>query len=424
MPVKPGVDVADALDLARGSSASLRDLDHAALVLGDRAEAAAAEAAAQDRHREPDHLVRRDLRPSPWRGCGGARERQLVERVHLRRRQRQRRRVEPDVAVAVALHERARVAGVRLEVQDARRVRVQHRVGRRPARSSAGGSPCCVAIGRARLRWSCTSGGAGGSAGRARASALPSYRVRIGQRLDAARRVDARESISAKPSRVPSERGAAQVADLRDRLAGGEPVRDLDDRALAVAEHEQVGLRVDQHRPPHLVATSSRSARCGAGSPRCRRSRAARRRAPRGSAARTRSPRDPAARRRRRRASTRRRCAGFRSDVYRLTIESMFPAVTPQNRFGRPSARNGSALRQSGWSRMPTRNPCASSSRPTSAMPKLGWSTYASPVTSTTSQLSQPSSSISAREVGSTGATPKRSAQYGRCENSARTDLV
>src|SRR5678809_1469922 len=51
----------------------------------------------------------------------------------------------------------------------------------------------------------------------------------------------------------------------------------------------------------------------------------------------------------------------------------MFPAVTPQNRVGLPSARNGSALRQSGWSRMPTRNPWPSSSRPMRAMPKLGW---------------------------------------------------
>jgi hypothetical protein len=58
-----------------------------------------------------------------------------------------------------------------------------------------------------------------------------------------------------------------------------------------------------------------------------------------------------------------------------LTIESMLPAVMPKKRFGLPSARNGSALCQSGWAMMPTRKPCASSSRPTIAMPKLGWST-------------------------------------------------
>jgi hypothetical protein len=44
----------------------------------------------------------------------------------------------------------------------------------------------------------------------------------------------------------------------------------------------------------------------------------------------------------------------------------------PKNRFGRPSAANGSALCQSGCAMMPTRKPCASSTRPMIAMPKLG----------------------------------------------------
>ena len=39
------------------------------------------------------------------------------------------------------------------------------------------------------------------------------------------------------------------------------------------------------------------------------------------------------------------------------------------------SALKGSALCQSGWAMMPTRKPCASSMRPITAMPKLGWST-------------------------------------------------
>src|SRR5436190_22494018 len=49
---------------------------------------------------------------------------------------------------------------------------------------------------------------------------------------------------------------------------------------------------------------------------------------------------------------------------------------------------------------------------------------YASPVTSTTSQLSQPSSSTSARVVGRNGATPNRSAQYDRYENRPRADIA
>ena len=74
----------------------------------------------------------------------------------------------------------------------------------------------------------------------------------------------------------------------------------------------------------------------------------------------------------------------------------------------------GLALCQSGWATMPTRKPWASSVRPITAMPKLGWSTYASPVTRMMSQLSQPSLSISARLIGRNGAVPKRLAQYGR----------
>jgi hypothetical protein len=58
-----------------------------------------------------------------------------------------------------------------------------------------------------------------------------------------------------------------------------------------------------------------------------------------------------------------------------LIIESMLPAATPKNRLGLPSALNGSALCQSGCAMMPTRKPCASSVRPMTAMPKLGWST-------------------------------------------------
>jgi hypothetical protein len=73
---------------------------------------------------------------------------------------------------------------------------------------------------------------------------------------------------------------------------------------------------------------------------------------------------------------------------------------------------NGSV--QSGWAMMPTRKPWFSSMRPITAMPKLGWSTYASPVTKTMSQLSQPSWVISARLIGKNGAVPKRCAQYLR----------
>ena len=91
---------------------------------------AAAEAAAHDRDREADHLVGRDLRVAVATGAARARTAARRRASISARRQRDRRRVEPDVAVAVALHQRARVAGIRLQVQDARGVRVQHRIAR------------------------------------------------------------------------------------------------------------------------------------------------------------------------------------------------------------------------------------------------------------------------------------------------------
>jgi hypothetical protein len=53
----------------------------------------------------------------------------------------------------------------------------------------------------------------------------------------------------------------------------------------------------------------------------------------------------------------------------------MLPAVMPKKRFGLPSDVKSRVDCQSGWAMMPTRKPCASSTRPTIAMPKLGWST-------------------------------------------------
>ena len=102
-------------------------LDDAPFVLGDRAEGAAAEAAAHDVDREADHLPGRDLRVAIGR-VRRARVGQVVDVVHLRGGQRDRRRVEPDVALAVRLHQRARIAGVRFEVEGARGVRVEHRI--------------------------------------------------------------------------------------------------------------------------------------------------------------------------------------------------------------------------------------------------------------------------------------------------------
>src|SRR5262245_32555087 len=50
------------------------------------------------------------------------------------------------------------------------------------------------------------------------------------------------------------ERHTAQVAQVLYRLSRREPVRDLNDVALAHAVDEEVGLAIQQDRPPDRVA--------------------------------------------------------------------------------------------------------------------------------------------------------------------------
>ena len=100
--------VADVLDLA-DDRVFAAALDDAALVLGDRAEGAAAEAAAHDVDAEADHFPGRDLgRAVVAAGLVGvarvraARVGQVEDLVHLGRGQRDRRRVDPHVALGRA----------------------------------------------------------------------------------------------------------------------------------------------------------------------------------------------------------------------------------------------------------------------------------------------------------------------------------
>ncbi len=123
MPVKPGL-VADRLDFTDDRIFAAA-LDDAALVLGDRTESAAAEAATHDVDRETDHFPRGNLGVTVAR-VRRTRERQVVNRVHLRRGKRDWRRVQPDVALTVRLSQGAGVAGVGFEVEHARGMRVQH----------------------------------------------------------------------------------------------------------------------------------------------------------------------------------------------------------------------------------------------------------------------------------------------------------
>src|SRR5262249_22149928 len=118
--------VAHRLDLAHHGILRAA-LDDATLVLGDRAERAATEAAALDRDREADHLVGRDIGLAVER-MWQARIRALVYPVHLLGGERNRRRIQPHLRIPVTLHQRPGVTWVRLQVQDAGGVSVQHRI--------------------------------------------------------------------------------------------------------------------------------------------------------------------------------------------------------------------------------------------------------------------------------------------------------
>ncbi len=117
-PVKPGV-LSRIRSISRRIEPSERFWMMRPFVLGDRAERAAAEAAAHDRHREPDHFPGRDLCVAVG-GMRRARVGKIVDGVHLGGGERDRRRVQPQIAVAMALDERPCIAGIALPVQHAR----------------------------------------------------------------------------------------------------------------------------------------------------------------------------------------------------------------------------------------------------------------------------------------------------------------
>ncbi|MNQ15215.1 hypothetical protein D3C85_281820 [compost metagenome] len=266
-------------------------------MLGDRAEGAAAEAAAHDVHAEADHFPRGDLGRAVVAAVlvgvarvRAARIRQVEHVVHLGRGERNGRRVDPHVArrgaLAVRLHERAGVAGIGFEVQHAVGVGVEHRIAahllvRRQAdhRAVARRHGDLAAALQRRVGHEVqrldggvddrTGGGARGfgglgdglrlvflrAGGAVGLGLVGHHQVRVDVRLDAARLVDA-GGVDLEPGlgRFAAHiGGAAHVGDLLHRLLGGQAVRDLDDGALGVAVQQQVALGVDDDGAAHLV---------------------------------------------------------------------------------------------------------------------------------------------------------------------------
>jgi hypothetical protein len=114
---------------------------------------------------------------------------------------------------------------------------------------------------RSRGRGGCGGGGAVWAGGRAGAAGVALARggdlglVGVGRGLDGAGRVEVGgvDAAEARGRLGAGDDGAAEIVDGADGLAERHAPRQLDQRALGVAVQEQVGLRVEQDRAPHLL---------------------------------------------------------------------------------------------------------------------------------------------------------------------------
>ncbi len=233
-------------------------LDDSPLVLGDRAEGAAAEAAAHDVHRETDHLVGRDLLLAIQR-VRHARIGHAEHVVHFLGAHRDGWRVEPHVHFAMLLHQGAGVARIGLQVQHAVGMGIEHRVAahlleRRQAdhRTLALQARVCqqlhdLGFVRVFLLALFLLDGAGGG--------VLGVHVGVDDLVDLARAVDA-GGVHLEPafgSVAAHEGGTAHVGDLLDPLAGSQALGDLHHGALGVAVQQDIGGGVHQDGAAHLV---------------------------------------------------------------------------------------------------------------------------------------------------------------------------
>ncbi len=232
-------------------------------MLGDRAEGATAETASHDGHGKLDHFPGRYFRLAIARVRRSG-IRQAIDAIHLFHCERERRRIEPHIAPVVRLHQCACIAGVRLQMEHARGMRIHDRIvlhllERRQAHhgfvvdfllcslsllarqhqdrffNRLGHCFCCACC----------------------CAARPGV-IRVQMRIDPAGRVNAgRTGLAPVATRLPARRHhecrAAQIADGFDFLARRQPVRERNQRAFGIAEQQDVGLGIRQHGAPHGV---------------------------------------------------------------------------------------------------------------------------------------------------------------------------
>ena len=81
------------------------------------------------------------------------------------------------------------------------------------------------------------------------------FAIRMGDRINFPRRIQTR-GINPTPARqgfFNNNRGVTHIADLADRLPHCQAVRNFNQRALAVAEHQHIGFRIHQHRAAYGI---------------------------------------------------------------------------------------------------------------------------------------------------------------------------
>ena len=251
-PGKAGHRVANGFDLI--DDRILRTaLNNASFVFGDRAERTAAEAAAHDVDRETDHLIRRDTRIA-IRRVRHTLVRQGEDAVHLFGRERDRRRVDPDIALAMLLHQRPGAARVGFVVQNARGVSIQDLIAFHLLKGGQQYIGFFPRFGPRRLH---------GDAfrfllfrrNRFVVCTRQVFTIRMRDRIDFARGIQA-GGIHAAPARqrlFHHDGGIAHIADLVNGFAHRQTMRHFHQRALAVAEHQHIGLGIHQHRAAHSV---------------------------------------------------------------------------------------------------------------------------------------------------------------------------
>ncbi len=214
-------------------------------MFSDRAERAAAKAAAHDIDRKADHLIGRNT------GIAVSRVRHSLIRqrkhaIHLFSGERYGGRVDPDIAVAVFLHQRPRAARVSFVMQNTRRMGVQHLVAFhlfKGWQQDIGFFP--------RLRTRRLHGNRLGFLLFRRdgfvVGARQVFAIGMGNWIDFTRRVQT-SGVDAAPARQSffnHNRSVTHVANLIDGFAHCQTVRHFHQRTLTVAKHQHVGFGID-----------------------------------------------------------------------------------------------------------------------------------------------------------------------------------